>query len=176
MGSPPHEGSPHAMSSPPHQDSHPSTVSPPHEDSPPHSGYSHHDTSLPKPPPFHHMHTRSKSGIVKPVHRLNIYTSSSVSVSRAHLQALKDPNWHKALDEEYNALITNDDEVLKGKCLMAQINESHAAALNDNVDTLDGDLSQAATDLKYDWVSTSAYHSCFNLSVSNEERSSPKIE
>lgn len=51
----------------------------------------------------------------------------------------------------------SDDEVSKHKCLMDQIVQSHVDKLNENVDTLDADLSQAATDLKSDWDTTSAY-------------------
>ena len=66
----------------------------------------------PPPPPTHHMHTCSKSGIFKPTHRLNLHSSSISSVPRSHLQALKDPNWQKAMHEEYNGLISNGTWVL----------------------------------------------------------------
>ena len=96
---PPHAGSP---------PSHPLTGSPPHEDSP----------SL---PPIHHMHTRSKSGIVKPILRLNLHSSSISSVPRSLIQALKDPNWHEAMNEGYNALITNGTWVLVPRPLGANV-------------------------------------------------------
>ncbi|CAH1416754.1 unnamed protein product [Lactuca virosa] len=63
-------------------------------------------------PPNHHMHTRSRSGIVKPIDRLNLHSSSLSYIPRSHIMALKDPNWHKAMNEEYNALITNGTWVL----------------------------------------------------------------
>ncbi|KAJ9563189.1 hypothetical protein OSB04_008349 [Centaurea solstitialis] len=67
-------------------------------------------TSLPTPPtpqPTHHMTTRAKSGIVKPIQRLNLHTTSISPLPRSHLQALQDPHWQKAMNEEYHALITN---------------------------------------------------------------------
>ncbi|KAI3746178.1 hypothetical protein L6452_08601 [Arctium lappa] len=78
------------------------------------------ETPIPSPPPSpsqslprgHSMNTRSKSGIFKPTHRLNLHSTSISSVPRSHLQALQDPNWHKAMNEEYNALITNGTWVL----------------------------------------------------------------
>nr|KAJ0224030.1 hypothetical protein LSAT_V11C200072180 [Lactuca sativa] len=51
----------------------------------------------------------------------------------------------------------SDDNVSKGKCLMAQIVKSHVDASNNSIGTLDVDLSQASTDLKSDWDSTSVY-------------------
>ncbi|KAJ9548922.1 hypothetical protein OSB04_021465 [Centaurea solstitialis] len=63
--------------------------------------------SSPTPHPTHPMTTRSKSGIVKPTQRLNLHTTSITPLPRSHLQALQDPNWRKAMDEEYRALITN---------------------------------------------------------------------
>lgn len=67
----------------------------------------------PTPPPLtHNMHTRSKKGIVKPIACIKLHTSPISSVPRSHLQDLKDPNWHKAINKEYNSLITNDTWVL----------------------------------------------------------------
>ncbi|CAI9274307.1 unnamed protein product [Lactuca saligna] len=50
-----------------------------------------------------------------------------------------------------------DDKAPKGKCLMDQIFESHTNISNDNIGTLDTNISQAATDTKSDWESTSMY-------------------
>ena len=50
---------------------------------------------------------------------------------------------------------SSDDE---GKCLMAQIIESHADTSIDSIGTLDVDPSQAVVDLTIEWDATSAYH------------------
>ena len=60
------------------------------------------------------MHTRSKSGIVKPNPKytsLALFSSSSPSISpipRSYRVALQDPNWYNAMCEEYNALIATN--------------------------------------------------------------------
>lgn len=48
--------------------------------------------------------TRSKRGLTKPIQRLNLHISTT---PHSYLQAFKDPNWSKALKEEYDALIKN---------------------------------------------------------------------
>lgn len=53
------------------------------------------------------MTTRARTGIVKPIDRLNLYTSSISPVPRSHLQAMQDPHWRKAMNEEYQALMSN---------------------------------------------------------------------
>ncbi|KAJ9559993.1 LOW QUALITY PROTEIN: hypothetical protein OSB04_005153 [Centaurea solstitialis] len=68
--------------------------------------------SSPTPHPTHPMTTRSKSGIVKPTQRLNLHTTSITPLPRSHLQALQDPNWRQAMNEEYHALIKNKTWVL----------------------------------------------------------------
>nr|KAJ0214897.1 hypothetical protein LSAT_V11C300101940 [Lactuca sativa] len=50
----------------------------------------------------------------------------------------------------------SDAEASKGKCIMAQIVESHADTSNDNVDTLDVDPSQVGTNFK-EFDTTSSY-------------------
>lgn len=69
--------------------------------------------NLTPPPPIlphvhHHMITRAKHGIVKPIQRPNLHTTSISPTHRSHLQAIQDPNWRKAMNDERNALMTND--------------------------------------------------------------------
>jgi hypothetical protein len=52
------------------------------------------------------MQTRAKGGIVVPKRHFNL--SSTVSPSplpHTYRQALKDPNWHNAMNDEYNAMM-----------------------------------------------------------------------
>ncbi|KAJ9566959.1 hypothetical protein OSB04_002925 [Centaurea solstitialis] len=65
--------------------------------------------SPPPPPPqsSHPMTTRAKSGIHKPTQRLNLHTTSITPLPRSHLQALQDPHWRKAMNEEFHALLKN---------------------------------------------------------------------
>ena len=56
------------------------------------------------------MHTRSKSGIIKsnPKYATLALLSSSSTISpipKSYLSALQDPNWYKAMCDEYDALI-----------------------------------------------------------------------
>ncbi|GKE18327.1 ribonuclease H-like domain-containing protein [Tanacetum coccineum] len=60
-----------------------------------------------EPPCTHPMITRSQSGIVKPIDRLSLHTSSISPISKNPYHALKDPNWRNAIYDEYNALINN---------------------------------------------------------------------
>ncbi|GJU22261.1 ribonuclease H-like domain-containing protein [Tanacetum coccineum] len=55
----------------------------------------------------HHMVTRVKAGISKPLARINCHATTTSPIPRSHLHALRDPNWHKAMVDEYNALISN---------------------------------------------------------------------
>ncbi|GJT00022.1 ribonuclease H-like domain-containing protein [Tanacetum coccineum] len=55
----------------------------------------------------HHMVTRAKAGISKPLARMNCHATTTSPIPRSHLHALRDPNWHKAMVDEYNALISN---------------------------------------------------------------------
>ncbi|GJY87609.1 ribonuclease H-like domain-containing protein [Tanacetum coccineum] len=84
-----------------------------------------HQTSLIPPPIFdllnpqpntkpvheplrtHPMITRSQSGIVKPIDRLSLHTSSISLIPKNPSHALKDPNWRNAMYDEYNALVKN---------------------------------------------------------------------
>ncbi|GJU32219.1 ribonuclease H-like domain-containing protein [Tanacetum coccineum] len=53
------------------------------------------------------MITRSQSGIVKSIDRLSLHTSSISPIPKNPSHALKDPNCHNAMYDEYNALIKN---------------------------------------------------------------------
>nr|GEU38243.1 ribonuclease H-like domain-containing protein [Tanacetum cinerariifolium] len=55
----------------------------------------------------HHMVTRAKVGIAKPLARMNCHATTTSPIPRSYLHALRDPNWHKAMLDEYNALISN---------------------------------------------------------------------
>ncbi|KAJ9535464.1 hypothetical protein OSB04_un001410 [Centaurea solstitialis] len=55
------------------------------------------------------IHTRSMSGISKPRQPLNLHTSTSISpLPRNPLDALKNPDWNKAMTDEFRALIDNN--------------------------------------------------------------------
>nr|GEW37813.1 ribonuclease H-like domain-containing protein [Tanacetum cinerariifolium] len=51
------------------------------------------------------MITRSQSGIVKPIDRLSLHTSSISTIHKNPSHALKDLNWCNAMYNEYNALV-----------------------------------------------------------------------
>ncbi|GJX21814.1 ribonuclease H-like domain-containing protein [Tanacetum coccineum] len=53
------------------------------------------------------MITQSQSGIVKPVNRLSLNTFSISLIHKNPSAALKDPQWHNAIYDEYNALVKN---------------------------------------------------------------------
>ncbi|GJW39354.1 ribonuclease H-like domain-containing protein [Tanacetum coccineum] len=55
----------------------------------------------------HHMVTRAKARISKPLARMNWHATTTSPIPRSYLHALRDPNWHKAMVDEYNALISN---------------------------------------------------------------------
>ncbi|GJW40046.1 ribonuclease H-like domain-containing protein [Tanacetum coccineum] len=58
------------------------------------------------------MTTRSQSGIVKPIDRLSLHTSSISPIPKNLSHALKDPNWCNAMYDEYNALVKNSTWLL----------------------------------------------------------------
>ncbi|GKC41451.1 ribonuclease H-like domain-containing protein [Tanacetum coccineum] len=58
------------------------------------------------------MVTRAKAGISKPLARMNCHATTTSPIPRSHLHALCDPHWHKAMVDEYNALISNETWVL----------------------------------------------------------------
>ncbi|GJW74317.1 ribonuclease H-like domain-containing protein [Tanacetum coccineum] len=53
------------------------------------------------------MITRLQSGIVKPIDRLSLHTSSISPIPKNPSHSLKDPNWHNAMYDEYNVLVKN---------------------------------------------------------------------
>ncbi|GKA22405.1 ribonuclease H-like domain-containing protein [Tanacetum coccineum] len=53
------------------------------------------------------MITRSQLGIVKPIDRLSLHTSSISYIPKNPSHALKDPNWRNAMYDKYNALVKN---------------------------------------------------------------------
>lgn len=62
-----------------------------------------------QPSPPRHIHTCSKSGIFKPQEIFNLSTSTTISpIPTNYRSALKDPNWHNAMLDEFNALIKNN--------------------------------------------------------------------
>ncbi|PWA62706.1 ribonuclease H-like domain-containing protein [Artemisia annua] len=65
-----------------------------------------------EPPRTHRMVTRSQSGIVKPVDRSSLYTSSISPIPKSPFLALKNPHWYNAMYDEYNALVKNGTWIL----------------------------------------------------------------
>nr|GEW32253.1 ribonuclease H-like domain-containing protein [Tanacetum cinerariifolium] len=55
----------------------------------------------------HHIVTRAKAGISKPLARMNCHVTTTSPIPRSHLHVLRDPHWHKDMVDEYNALISN---------------------------------------------------------------------
>ncbi|GJZ49325.1 ribonuclease H-like domain-containing protein [Tanacetum coccineum] len=55
----------------------------------------------------HSMVTRAKARISKPLERMYCHVTTTSPLPRSHLHALRDPNGHKAMVDEYNALISN---------------------------------------------------------------------
>jgi hypothetical protein len=56
------------------------------------------------------MQTRAKSNIHKPLQKLDLHTTLSQHSDlkpTTSAQALKDPKWHQAMSDEFNALIRN---------------------------------------------------------------------
>ncbi|GKF26413.1 ribonuclease H-like domain-containing protein [Tanacetum coccineum] len=53
------------------------------------------------------MINRSQSGIVKPIDRLSLHTSSISPIPKNPSHALKDSNWRNAMYDEYIALVKN---------------------------------------------------------------------
>nr|GEV02508.1 ribonuclease H-like domain-containing protein [Tanacetum cinerariifolium] len=53
------------------------------------------------------MVTRAKAGISKPLAHMNCHATTTSPIPRSHLHALRDTNRHKAMVDEYNALIYN---------------------------------------------------------------------
>nr|GFA81940.1 ribonuclease H-like domain-containing protein [Tanacetum cinerariifolium] len=61
------------------------------------------------PSPHHPTpHTHAKARISKPLECINCHVTTTSPLPRSHLHALHDPNWHKAMVDKYNALISNE--------------------------------------------------------------------
>nr|GEX30400.1 ribonuclease H-like domain-containing protein [Tanacetum cinerariifolium] len=58
------------------------------------------------------MATRSQSGIVKPIERLSLHTSSVSPILKSPFLSLKDSKWCSAMYDEYNALVKNGTWIL----------------------------------------------------------------
>lgn len=70
-------------------------------------------TTTPTPPSnTHPMITRRQVGTTKPPDRLNLHVTTPSPVPKSHILALKDPHWHRAMTDEYNALIKKSTWVL----------------------------------------------------------------
>jgi hypothetical protein len=78
-----------------------------------------HSTQQRTQPPFvpmHSMQTRGKDGIVVPKRHINLSATETPSpLLHTYRQALKDPNWHNAMTDEHNALMTNNTRCLVPK-------------------------------------------------------------
>nr|GEX92616.1 ribonuclease H-like domain-containing protein [Tanacetum cinerariifolium] len=66
----------------------------------------------PQPTRTHTMVPMSQSGIVKPIERLSLHTSSLSPIPKSPFIALKGPNWCNAMYDEYNALVKNGTWIL----------------------------------------------------------------
>jgi hypothetical protein len=54
------------------------------------------------------MATRAKRGIVKPKTIFDLHVEGLSPIPKTYRGALKDPNWHSAMVEEYGALLSNN--------------------------------------------------------------------
>ncbi|GJQ97628.1 ribonuclease H-like domain-containing protein [Tanacetum coccineum] len=61
----------------------------------------------------HPMVTRVKAGIFKLLERMNCHFTTTSTLPRSHVHALRDPNLKEAMLDEYNALITNGTWFIK---------------------------------------------------------------
>nr|GEW74878.1 ribonuclease H-like domain-containing protein [Tanacetum cinerariifolium] len=91
------------------------------------------------------MITRSQSGIVKPIDRLSLHTSSIFPILKNPSHALKDPNWRNAMYDEYNALIKNGTWLLVSSSVC--VNMVHSIWLFKHKFHADGTLSRYNTRL-----------------------------
>jgi histone deacetylase 1/2 len=70
--------------------------------------------AIPVNPPInaHRMMTRAKQGYLMPKKLFDLSVTTTASkispIPSTYRQALKDPNWHAAMLEEFNALLRND--------------------------------------------------------------------
>nr|GEV82577.1 reverse transcriptase domain-containing protein [Tanacetum cinerariifolium] len=66
----------------------------------------------PIPSNIHPVVTRAKDDISKHVSRLSLYTTTTSSIPRSHIHALRYLVWQKAMLDKYNALLTNETWVV----------------------------------------------------------------
>ncbi|PWA99415.1 hypothetical protein CTI12_AA009100 [Artemisia annua] len=98
----------HEHPSPSHSANEPQLANPP---SPVHSS-PQPAPSTANPPRTHSMVTRSQLGIVKPIDRLSLHTSSISPLPKSPFLALQYPFWSNAMYDEYNALVKNGTWIL----------------------------------------------------------------
>nr|GEV56080.1 ribonuclease H-like domain-containing protein [Tanacetum cinerariifolium] len=58
------------------------------------------------------MVTRSQSGIIKPINRLSLHTTSISPLPKSSFLALQNPHWNNAMHDEYNELVKNGTWIL----------------------------------------------------------------
>nr|GEX21740.1 ribonuclease H-like domain-containing protein [Tanacetum cinerariifolium] len=58
------------------------------------------------------MVTRSQSGIIKPIDRLSLHTTSISPLPKSSFLALQNPHWNNAMHDEYNVLVKNGTWIL----------------------------------------------------------------
>ncbi|GJY08476.1 ribonuclease H-like domain-containing protein [Tanacetum coccineum] len=93
----------------------------------------------------HPMVTRAKVKILKPLERMNCHVTTTLPLPRSHLHALRDPNWQKAIVDEYNALISNGTWALMPR--PANVNVIHSMWLFRHKFNADGSLSSPVVKL-----------------------------
>jgi hypothetical protein len=64
--------------------------------------------SIPPVKNVHSMRTRGKANIAQPMDRLNLHAMPMSPLPCSIRDALSDPNWHSAMQAEYDALLAND--------------------------------------------------------------------
>ncbi|GJR24574.1 ribonuclease H-like domain-containing protein [Tanacetum coccineum] len=78
-------------------------------------------TANPNPASTHSMVTRFRVGTNKPTQRYTLNVSTISPIPKTYKQAFNDPNWYRAMLDEYNALIKNNTWVLVPRPLDANI-------------------------------------------------------
>ncbi|GJS62093.1 ribonuclease H-like domain-containing protein [Tanacetum coccineum] len=72
---------------------------------------------------------------------MNCHATTTSPIPRSHLHALRDPNWHKAMIDKYNALISNGTWALVPR--PANVNIVRSMCLFNHKFNADGSLSIA---------------------------------
>jgi hypothetical protein len=90
----------------------------------------------------HTMVTRAKHGLFKPTARLNlsVTTSTPSPIPKTYRGALHDPHWRRAMQDEFDALVTNGTwtlvprparaNVVSGKWIYSNTSSTPTAALH----------------------------------------------